>query len=320
MLQKHGVKFSIFFLTVLLISACSASKEVTKSKEFLDAGMFDQATILLKQEVQSNPKNAEAHLLLGIAYLGNGTTSLADQELNTAIVMDSSLKSEASKRCYDIGKILAKTDKSRANAALMKAKEYDPSLEKNEQFFFLANIDTEQSSVARMEAAKKYLTLFPSGANTAQATYELADGLMSSDKNQAKTYFSQIVSQFPGTEWSRKASEHLANWIETKSLSVSSQEMWVDTGITLTKGQKISIEASGQWTNGGGDAFVGANGQNRFDSATVLPSATVAAFVGKIGSEVFLIGDNYSGNALNSGKLYLSMMMFREDFQTTLER
>lgn len=155
--------------------------------------MFDQAIILLKQEVQSNPKNAEAHMLLGIAYLGNGTTSLAEQELNTAIVMDSSLKSEASKRCYDIAKQLVKNDKSKANTALMKAKEYDPSLEKDEQFFFLANIDTELSDMARMEAAKKYLTLFPSGANTAQATYELAEGLMSSDKKQDKIYFTQVA-------------------------------------------------------------------------------------------------------------------------------
>jgi Flp pilus assembly protein TadD len=87
MLQNYSVKLSIIFLAALFILACSDSKEVTKSKEFLDAGMFDQAIILLKQEVQTDPKNAEAHMLLGIAYFGQGANSLAEQELNTAIVM-----------------------------------------------------------------------------------------------------------------------------------------------------------------------------------------------------------------------------------------
>lgn len=308
MFQKYSVKFSIIFLVALFISACSASKEVTKSKEFLEAGMFDQAIILLKQEVQTNPKNAEAHLLLGVAYLGSGTTSLAEQELNTAIVMDSSLKSEASKRCYDIAKILAKTDKSKANAALMKAKEYDPSLEKDEQFFFLANIDTEQSDTARMEAAKRYLTLFPAGANIAQATYELAEGLMSSDKKQAKIYFTQVVSQFPGTEWAKQSSERLANWTETKDISVSSQQMWIDTGVTLTKGQKFDIQASGQWSFGSCCPAVDANGApNRSDPMILMLSAAVAVLLGKIGNETFVVGESYSGSSPTSGKLFLSM-------------
>lgn len=307
MLQKYRIKFSIICLAALLISACFASKEVTKSKEFLDAGMFDQAIILLKQEVQSNPKNAEAHLLLGIAYLGNGTTSLAEQELNTAIVMDSSLKQEASKRCYDIAKILAKNDKSKANAALMKAKEYDPSLEKDEQFFFLANIDTEQSSSARMEAAKRYLTLFPSGSNAAQATYELAEGLMSSDRNQAKIYFTQLVSQFPGTEWGKKSSERLANWIEIKNVSLPAQEKWLDTGITLSKGQRLTIEASGQWCNGGADPLVDPDGLDHTHPGILLGSANLATLIGKIGDSTFAVGRNYSGSSPNSGKLFLSM-------------
>src|SRR6267142_1626236 len=92
---------ALTLLAMLLASACSGSKEVTKSKEFLDAGMFDQAIILLKQEVQTNPKNAEAHMLLGAAYLGTGMTALADQELNTATVLDDGIKKEASKRCYE---------------------------------------------------------------------------------------------------------------------------------------------------------------------------------------------------------------------------
>src|SRR5207248_2819196 len=138
-----------------------------------------------------------------------------------------------------------------------KAKEYDPSLEKDEQFFFLAHIDTEDSDIDRIEAAKKYITSFPSGANTPQATYALADSLfISGDKNQAKVYFNQLVSQFPSTEWGKKASDRLAQWMEIKELSVPAEVYWVDTGITLNKGARLIIDASGQWSNIGNN-FVG---------------------------------------------------------------
>jgi tetratricopeptide (TPR) repeat protein len=199
-----------------LVVACGASKELTKAKEFIDAGMFDQAIVLLKQEVQANPKSAEAHMLLGAAYLGNGTTALAEQELNTATILDDGIKQEASKRCYEVATHLVKTNKADAHIALTKAKEYDPALEKDEQFFFLTNIDTEESEPSRMEAAKRYVVLFPSGQNSAQVTYQLAEGLLESgDREQAKTYFTQVVKASPSTEWGVKASDRLAHWADT---------------------------------------------------------------------------------------------------------
>src|SRR5260370_952085 len=101
--------------------ACGASKEGSRARGFIGGGMFDQAIVLLKQEVQTNPKNAEAHMLLGVAYLGNGMTALADQELNTALVLDPSLKENAGKRCYEVAKHLVKTNKAQAHTALLKA-------------------------------------------------------------------------------------------------------------------------------------------------------------------------------------------------------
>ncbi len=218
MFQKYCVRLSIFLLALMMVScsnSCNPSPEITKSKEFLDAGMFDQAVILLKQEVQSNPKNAQAHMLLGVAYYGQGTYPTAEQELNTAFVMEMSLRPEASKRLYGIAKLLVKTDKSKAGTLLKKAKEFDSSLEKDEEFFFLTNIDTEQNPANKMNAAKSYLTLFPAGANTAQAIYEVAEGLLKSgDSVQAKTYFTQVATQFPATEWGKKSNEHLSSLAE----------------------------------------------------------------------------------------------------------
>ncbi len=220
--------------------------------------------------------------------------------------MNGNLKQEASKRLYDVAKLLVKTDKSKANWALMKAKEYDLSLEKDEQFFFLANIDTEQNDAARMEAAKRYLTLFPSGANTAQATYELAEGLKASgDDNQAKIYFKQLVSQFPATEWGKKASTELANWTETKTVSVDARKSdWTDSGIQVQKGDVITIYASGTVNHGGPNCGADGNSNLTPYGDAVVPSARYGALVGKIGTaEPIVVGSNYEVVAPRNGNL-----------------
>ncbi|MCU1267209.1 MAG: hypothetical protein JWM21_3527 [Acidobacteria bacterium] len=300
---------SILLIAVLSVCSCSSSKEVVRAKEFLDAGMFDQAVILLKQEVQASPKNAEAHLLLGSAYLGTGAAALADQEFNTALVLDPGLKQEAGKRCYEIGRNLAKTNKARAHAALMKAKEFNPDIDKEEEFFFKTYIDTEENDAARNDAAKRYLTLFPSGPNTARATYEVAEGLLSGgDAAQAKPYFQQAASQFADSEWGKKASNRLANWTGTKTVSISSQAMWVDTGIILAKAGSLEIVASGQWTDGGQPVrYWGPNGTGNTWPGTILANANLDALVGKVGEATFTVGEGYSGSSPASGRLYLSI-------------
>jgi tetratricopeptide (TPR) repeat protein len=313
---RYSIMLSLILLAGLLLASCSESKEVKKAKEFLDAGMFDQAITLLKQEVQSDPKNAEAHLLLGIGYLGSGANAQAEQELNTATVLDNSLRGEAAKRCYDVAKYLAKTDVTKAHTALMKAKEYDPSLENDEQFFFLTNIDTEPDEASKTEATKKYLTLFPSGAHTARVTYELAEGLMSSgDSKQAKPYFTQVASQYPATEWGTKASDRLAHWTEKKTVSVPGQVMWFDTGVTLAQGAKLDIRASGQWSDGGQPTrYWGPGGTGASWPGTIVPSANLDALVGKVGDVTFPVGASYSGNSPAAGKLYLSINDVADSF------
>jgi tetratricopeptide (TPR) repeat protein len=318
MKQRYSVVLSMIFLACLLMSSCSNSKEVKKAKEFLDAGMFDQAIILLKQEIQTDPKNAEVHLLLGSAYLGKGINPLAEQELNTATVLDNSLTREAGKRCFDAAKYLVKTDKPKAHTALVKAKDYDSSLERDEQYFFLTYVDTEPDAEAKTEGAKKYLTLFPSGANIAQATYELAQGLLSAgDREQAKAYFSEVSSRFPASEWGKRAGDRLANWTEIKEVSVPAQVMWFDTGIVLDKGAKIYIHASGQWSDGGQPTrYWGANGTGDPWTGTIVPDANLDALVGKVGDVTFTVGESYSGSSPSSGRLYLSINDVPNSFST----
>lgn len=307
MTLKKFVGLSIIIILISFDLACSGSKEVAKAKEYIDAGMYDQASILLKHEIQTSPKSAEAHMLLGIAYFGQGSNAQAEQELNTAIVLDSGIKQRASKYLHNAGIMMSKTDKSRANAALGKAKELDPSLEKDESFYFLANVDTTLDGASRAESAKKYLVLFPEGKNKAQAMYEIAENLMTSDRPQAKIYFAQIVSQFPGTEWEKKATKQIAEWKENKVISVPADVLWVDTGINLRKGDKFTIDASGQWSDGGEPIrYWGPNGVGESIPGTVVPSANLDALVGKVGDVMFQVGETYSSVSPSSGTLYLS--------------
>lgn len=306
--MKHRIALAIASVGFLFLLSCGSSKEVKRAREFIDARMFDQAIVLLNQEIQQNPKNGEAHMLLGECYLGKGVFGQAEQEFNTATLLDKDLASQVSKDCFALGKDLAKGNKANAHQALMMAVKYDPSLEKNEQFYFLMYVDTEDDQGTRTDGAKKYLTLFPSGANRAQATYAVAEGLLSNGaRDEAKNYFQQVTTQFPGTEWGKKASDMLANWTETKQLTLSGQESWLDTGITLTKGQEFTIHASGQWSNGPCCGSYGPGGLNRFDAQAILPSTQVGTLLGKISGTVFAVGEDYSRHSPTAGKLLLSM-------------
>src|ERR1044072_1324085 len=96
--------------------------------------------------------------------------------------------------------------------------------------------------------------------------------------------------------------------IATRELLVPANEMWFDTGIILNKGAQLSIRASGEWSDGGVPLrFWGPNGTGDPWPGTILPAANLDALVGKIGTSKFLIGDSFSGHALQSGTLQLSI-------------
>ena len=84
---------------------------------------------------------------------------------------------------------------------------------------------------------------------------------------------------------------------------------WVHTGISVGAGQVLTIMASGQWSNGGGQPrLVGPAGFQGFRMAgTLLPSANLASLIGKIDSTIFFIGSNYSRASSVAGELFLSM-------------
>ena len=125
---------TICFLALLIfVSHGNAlfDSNVDKAKEFMQAGMYPQATTLLEKEISDNPTNAEAHFQLGICYINQNNYSSADDRFASAV----RLKSDYG---YKIGKEYKKTadfavNKSRLSDAKTlydKVIEYDPSLKK----------------------------------------------------------------------------------------------------------------------------------------------------------------------------------------------
>jgi hypothetical protein len=104
------------------------------------------------------------------------------------------------------------------------------------------------------------------------------------------------------------ARQSLPNATFSKRVKVPADKMWFDTGITLARGAKLDIRATGQWSDAGLPLrYWGANGTGDTWPGTIVASANLDALVGKVGNVSFLAGESYSGNSPASGKLYLSM-------------
>lgn len=82
----------MILITAVLALAVGAigcgSKEVDSAKQFMEAGMYEQAVALLQMEVGTNPKNAEAHYLLGTCHLLAGDRSDAQQSFERATLLE----------------------------------------------------------------------------------------------------------------------------------------------------------------------------------------------------------------------------------------
>ena len=106
------------------------SGNLSKAKEFMKAGMNNQAIALLEKEIEVNPTNAAAHFELGNCYALNGNLTSAEQRFKSAVQLDS-------KYGYKVGEIFIKVGRialdnglpiNTAQASFAKAIEYQPSI------------------------------------------------------------------------------------------------------------------------------------------------------------------------------------------------
>ena len=96
-----------------------------------------------------------------------------------------------------------------------------------------------------------------------------------------------------------------------KTVSVAATVSWTDTGLTVTKGERINITATGQISPGPGFTCgpAGLPG-SKYDIFSLIGGGQHhAALIGVIAgsNELFLVGANYNGVAPTAGRLYLGI-------------
>lgn len=93
-----------------------------------------------------------------------------------------------------------------------------------------------------------------------------------------------------------------------KQVTVDPRVAWQDTGVTVDANERVTVTyKNGRWTASPYTGFVDGNGTPRYIAKPgyALPGAREAALIGKIGNNVFLIGNNGSVPTGITGKLLL---------------
>jgi Tfp pilus assembly protein PilF len=109
--------FSRILLILALLLACTGcgKSDVEKSKEFIKADKFPQAIELLSKRVAQNPEDAEAHFLLGVAFINADKLAEADEQFAIAVRLNSDFGPHIGreyKKAGDIALKAGQTDKA----------------------------------------------------------------------------------------------------------------------------------------------------------------------------------------------------------------
>jgi hypothetical protein len=107
-------------------------------------------------------------------------------------------------------------------------------------------------------------------------------------------------------QWKR-ANTGPAVFVLPTKVTVPANVLWVDSGLTLKQGQGFTIRASGLWSNTGPpalgpDGFIGT-----LFPGTLLPSANLGSLIGRVGDQLFAIGESLDGTSPGDGKLFLAI-------------
>ena len=81
----------------------------------------------------------------------------------------------------------------------------------------------------------------------------------------------------------------------------------MNTGVELSRGQRLSVSAQGTWSNSGPPAKDANGFPNYKYPGTLLESADLASLIGKVGDSPFALGADFDGASPGSGVLYLSI-------------
>lgn len=118
----------LILLALFLLSGCGKSPE-EKAKEFMAAGMYEQAKVFLKEEINKKPTNANLHFLLGKTLLAINEIKEAQQSFDRAMRLDVNKGKLIGTAYFEEGEAtFKKNDIKRADFLFTIAYKYDSSL------------------------------------------------------------------------------------------------------------------------------------------------------------------------------------------------
>ncbi len=101
-------RFLLAALCMLLMSACSSrSKEMKNAETYMQVNELGKAKELLDLEIQTNPKNPEAYVMLAKVFLLGGDPIDARAAFDKALLLDTSTKSEIAKTYFEAAQGIA---------------------------------------------------------------------------------------------------------------------------------------------------------------------------------------------------------------------
>jgi len=120
-----------------------------------------------------------------------------------------------------------------------------------------------------------------------------------------------IDGRYEKTDRNDRNDQPSGNQIEEKTVNVILADNWVDTGITLKRGQHVRVDATGTIYLGGRTESGPDGISSRHDPKAPSPNAPEGTLVGAIGEDknakVIALGSNGEFQADSDGKLYLTV-------------
>jgi len=153
----------VLSLALIILGCNSRSKEMKNAETYIQVNELGKAKELLDLEIQTNPKNAEAYLMLAKVFLLGADPIDARAAFDKALLLDTSTKSEISKTYFEAAQGIAdkKGDVALISAYLQEATTLDPDLKGKVVDWAIKRAKAESSAdkttapVALLQAAAK---------------------------------------------------------------------------------------------------------------------------------------------------------------------
>lgn len=229
LIQRVTIVVIIVIIGSLSIGWNWNEKIEMRAKEFMNAGMYEQAKVYLSGEIEKHPQDPDLYFLLGKCHLACDEIKQAQEAFDKAILIDYKKGNMVGTAYLDEGKVsLEKGDADRANRLFILAAKYDPSLKPQISAIFskvviesinnnriseaetLSNLIKSYAPESTTEISKKALERAKALASSAQnwpTVLSLAKLATSLDKSDTSEWGSLMYQILSGNYQSMKAKD-----------------------------------------------------------------------------------------------------------------